>query len=165
MSNFTINSLTQGTLNDTDTFLKSDTNGALTKVTFSQLKNGATSGLDSDMEKYVTKKKYQTLTLSNLNGDGVIKRIGNEVEAEIIERNITSAETGEIAIATIPQGYRPTALQESSVGIVSQSGVVKALICRAAGSTLYAKSSTGSFAIGDTVVIIARWHTEDELPA
>lgn len=39
MANFTINSLSQTTIKDTDTFIKSDENGVLSKTTFGDVRN------------------------------------------------------------------------------------------------------------------------------
>lgn len=167
MADFTINSLPTGTLSDTDTFVKSDSNGALTKITGSGLKTAIVGNANisdvgdsvtSAIRKIAVGTAYTPITTEYFNSAPYVKKAGKTAYLEIAGLTLnTAVSASRTKVATIPEGYRP-AIEQSFVCMVVSNGASCPCngVISASGSVMISPGPLNSGSIPANSVIYAQ---------
>lgn len=126
MADFTINSLPTGSLGSGDNILKSNSDGALSKVSKEQLMtdllgNSNYSAYGDTVSKALmntaVKKSYTTVPMANFGEANVGFRRHGMLGNCYVSTYTTSAITDTGILATIPQGYRGDNVGQSGMGV------------------------------------------------
>lgn len=177
MANFTINSLSAGTINPTDNFLKSDASGALTRVSEQALKadmigvddfSAVGNSVSNAILNGVFNRRHVSVAPVGLNGNIAVDRVGYMCFASIFGALVTAQLSNGDAVLTLPDGYKPTATQIDSIGTAYKSdGTSYPVTIRAVSGKLYILSNRNSNKVdqNNILYVSASWPTWDAMPA
>lgn len=173
---FTINSLSSGSLLDTDYLLKSNTDGGLTKISGASLKSwilgdrdfsSVSSNVSGAIYNLGIFRNYINATPTHIQGSVSLRRFGQDCDLVIDNLAASAAISNGETLYTIPDGYKATSLQERCTGFaVNSSGAMYPLVAYISTNTIkiYPVNANRTIAAGDIIFIELRWHTLD-LPA
>lgn len=181
MANFTINSLSTGTFNSTDNFLKSDTSGALTKLSGSDLKSAIIGPTDlsgtaygSTITEIITQTELVRPYLNNIvttyfSQSQHLKRMGSTCYLELIGSEALVDIPNSTTILTVEDAFKGTSIPTYQIGYGTDgtTGAFYPVIATIDGSSikLAASAHNGKINAGDHVFLSATWVANQAVPS